>query len=74
MPEAQPRDTNSRKILSALAAICHKHILMARSEDKGPNYFLNIIQILKFDLIAANKYYLISVSATNSNKFPSFTI
>ena len=38
VPEGQPRDTNNRRILSALAAIGRKHILMAQSIAEGPNY------------------------------------
>ena len=37
VPEAQPRDTNNRGILSALASVGRKHILMARSIAKGPS-------------------------------------
>ena len=39
VPEAQRRDTNNRRILSALAAIGRKHILRAQSVAEGPNYF-----------------------------------
>ena len=52
--EAQPRDANNRRILSALAAIGRKHILMAQSVAEGPNYFKIRFKILKFGLIAAN--------------------
>ena len=39
VPETQPRDTNNRWILSALAATGRKHILMVQSIADGPNYF-----------------------------------
>ena len=38
VPEVQQRDTNNRRILSALAAIGRKHILMARSVAEAHNY------------------------------------
>ena len=39
VPEAQPRDTNNRGILSPLATLSHKRILMAQSIAEGPNSF-----------------------------------
>ena len=54
VPEVQQRDTNNRRILSALAAIGRKHIVMAQSVAEGPNYFRIRFKILKFGLIAAN--------------------
>ena len=38
VPEAKPRDNNNRGVLSALATIGPKHILMARSIAEGPNF------------------------------------
>ena len=69
VPEAQPRDTNNRSILSALAAIGCKHILMARSGAEGPNYFKIRFKILKFGLISANEYYIASSSNILAKKF-----
>ena len=37
VPEAQPRDTNDRGVLSLLMNVGRKHILMARSIAEGPN-------------------------------------
>ena len=38
VPEAQPRDTNNRGVLSLLSTLGRKHILMARSIAEGPNF------------------------------------
>ena len=38
VPEAQPRDTNGRVVLSLLSTLGRKHILMARSLAEGPNF------------------------------------
>ena len=54
MPEAQPRDTNNQRILSALAAIDRKHIMMAQSVAKDSNSSFNVFVFLKFDLTDAN--------------------
>ena len=50
VPEVQPRDTNNWGILSALASVGRKHILMARSTAEGPNSLKNRIKIPKFSL------------------------
>ena len=62
VPKAQPRDTNNLRILSALAAIGRKHILMARSVAEGPNYFKIRFKILKFGQIAANYHLFVLLS------------
>ena len=54
VPEAQPRDTNNQRILSALATVGRKHILMARSIAEGPNIFSFLFKILKFGQTVAN--------------------
>ena len=38
VPEAQPRDTINRGVLSLLSTLGRKHILMARSIAEGPNF------------------------------------
>ena len=55
VPEAQPRDTNNRRILSALVAIGRKHNLMTRSVAEGTNYVKIIFKLHKFGLLAANR-------------------
>ena len=38
VPEAQPRDTNNRGVLSLLSTLARKRILMARSLAEGPSF------------------------------------
>ena len=38
VPQAQPRDTNNRGVLSPLATLGRKQILMARSIAEGPDF------------------------------------
>ena len=42
MPEALPRDTNNRGVLSPLATIGRKQVLMAHSQGEGHNFYYNV--------------------------------
>ena len=54
MPEAQPRDMNNRGVLSPLATVGRKYVLMSHSQGEGPNFYQNVFFCLKFGRKVAN--------------------